>query len=112
MHSTNKYKPRIHSAVINQIGTFIFIFGISSHALAQVSDSATLNHEKIFKNSLKINLTSWILYSNGIQMNYERLLSKKRSITLFGGIIQFPMPSSIANSNIVLNNNKTKSGFS
>jgi hypothetical protein len=112
MNLTIKKKPGIHSVVFNLIGTLIFLFNISSHAFAQIKDSLTTSHEKIFKNSLKINVTSWILYSNGIQLNYERLLSKKRSITLFGGIIQFPMPSAIANSNIVLNNDKTKSGFS
>jgi hypothetical protein len=112
MNLTTKEKPGIHSVVFNLIGTLIFLFNISSHALAQVKDSLTTSQEKILKNSLKINVTSWILYSNGIQLNYERLLSKKRSITVFGGIIQFPMPSAIANSNIVLNNNKTKSGFS
>lgn len=103
---------RNHSAVFNRIGIFIFLCIISSNALAQMNDSVATKKEKVYKNTLKVNLTSWILYSNGIQLNYERLLSKKRSITLFGGIIQFPTPSSIANTNILFNNNKTKSGFS
>ena len=40
------------------------------------------------------------LYSNGVQLNYERLLSPKRSITVFGGYIEFPMPTIIANSSL------------
>ena len=57
-------------------------------------------------------MTSWILYSSGIQLNYERILSKKRSITLYGGIIQFPMPSGITNSSMTFNSDKQSSGFS
>lgn len=57
-------------------------------------------------------MTSWILYSSGIQLNYERILSKKRSITLYGGIIQFPMPSGITNSSMTFNSDKQRSGFS
>jgi hypothetical protein len=81
-------------------------------AAAQIKDSVKTTQEKEYKNTLKLNITSWILYINGVQLNYERLLSKKRSLTIFGGIIQFPVPSAIANSNIVLNRDTQKSGFS
>jgi Protein of unknown function (DUF3575) len=112
MHSSNKKNFRFPSFFSKSVFALLLVCFISPETYAQVKDSITTNQEKVFKNSLKVNLTSWILYTNGIQLNYERLLSKKRSITLFGGIIQFPVPSAIANSNIVLNNNKTKSGFS
>ncbi len=81
-------------------------------SMAQVTDSAKIKFEKDYKNTIKINLTSWILYSNGIQLNYERLLSSKRSITIFGGYIEFPMPTIIANSSLNFDKNKSKSGFS
>ncbi len=93
------------------VGIALFIFGFLD-ASAQVKDSATVKQEKELKNSLKLNLTSFILYQNGIQLNYERILSPKRSITLFGGIIQFPMPKVIDNSSLRFDNNRTKSGFS
>jgi hypothetical protein len=112
MQASDSKKFKKSPVFFKIVGILSFICVFSSGSIAQVNDSVAVNQEKVYKNSLKINLTSWILYSNGIQLNYERLLSKKRSITLFGGIIQFPLPSSIANSNIVLNNNKTKSGFS
>jgi hypothetical protein len=80
------------------------------HANAQ-QDSSKIVHEKELKNSIKINLTSWILYANGVQLNYERILSPKRSITVFGGIVEFPMPTIIANSPLNFDKNKSKSGF-
>jgi hypothetical protein len=97
--------------VLKKLIALYFVFMVSIPANAQIKDSVAVAHEKEYKNSLKINLTSWVLYSNGIQLNYERILSGKRSITLFGGIIQFPVPSVIENSNIVFDSNKEKSGF-
>jgi hypothetical protein len=92
--------------------TILFIvFVLSVHSKAQVSDSAKVIKEKEYNNTIKINLTSWILYSNGVQLNYERILSKKRSFTIFGGIIQFPVPSAIANSSITFDNNTKSSGY-
>jgi hypothetical protein len=85
---------------------------VSRQSLAQVSDSAKLAFQKEYKNSVKINLTSFILYTNGIQVNYERLLSSKRSITIFGGYIEFPMPTIIANSPLNFDQNRNKGGFS
>ncbi len=88
----------------------IAILIISGQLYAQ-QDSSKINHEKEYKNTIKLNLTSWILYSSGVQLNYERILSPKRSITVFGGIIEFPMPTVIANSPLDFNRNKSKSGF-
>jgi hypothetical protein len=87
-----------------------FIFSMRVHAQSK-PDSATVSQGKKLNNTVKINLSSWILYTNGVQMAYERILSPKRSISIFGGIISFPVPSAIANSNIGFDNNKQKSGF-
>ena len=84
---------------------------LSSGARAQTPDSSKMKFKTELKNSVKINLTSFILYSTGIQLNYERLLSLKRSITVFGGYIQFPMPSIIANSPIIFERNRIKGGY-
>ena len=87
---------------------------LSVAAKAQVKDTAVAKPAKPvkeFKNTIKINLTSWILYQNGFQLNYERILSKKRSITVWGGPIQFPMPTIISNSSLQFDQNKQKSGF-
>jgi hypothetical protein len=92
--------------------TFLTLMCISWKSFAQVNDSAKIAFKRDYKNSLKINLTSFILYSNGIQLNYERLLSSKTSITIFGGYIEFPMPSIIANSPLNFDKNRTKGGYS
>jgi hypothetical protein len=86
----------------------ILIFSFRLHAQ---QDSARTVHEKQFKNVIKLNITSWILYSNGVQINYERILSKHTSITVFGGPIEFPMPTVIENSPLQFDKNKSKSGF-
>ncbi len=94
------------------VGILLLVtFMLSTGANAQVKDSATITREKIFKNTIKVNLTSWILYSNGIQLNYERILSPNRSITVFGGLVQFPMPTIISNSSLNFDKNKSKSGY-
>src|SRR5450755_1214842 len=90
----------------------LIVLLVSVNANAQMKDSVVIKHQKEYKNSLKINLTSWILYKNGVQLNYERILSAKRSFTVFGGIIQFPMPTVISNSSLSFDQNKKKSGYS
>ncbi len=88
----------------------LFALIVSTHGEAQ-QDSSYIKHEKQLKNIAKLNITSWILYSNGVQLAYERLLSSHTSVTLFGGYIQFPMPSIIDNSPLNFDKNKTKSGY-
>jgi hypothetical protein len=88
-----------------------FVLSVSLHAEAQVQDSVKLKQVKDFKNIIKLNLTSWILYSSGLQLNYERLLSKNQSITIFGGYVTFPMPTVISNSSLNFDKDKQKSGY-
>ncbi|HEY2350482.1 MAG TPA: hypothetical protein VGH64_15795 [Puia sp.] len=111
MLAYKKNKFRIQSVFIKSAFALLVICLISYKTNAQVKDSVAVNHERLYKNTLKLNLTSWILYS-GVQINYERILSKKRSITLYGGIIEFPMPSVISNSSLAFDSDKKKSGFS
>jgi hypothetical protein len=89
---------------------FMILFMFESRLNAQVKDSSAIKPEKELKSTIKINLTSWVLYS-GFQLNYERQLSPNRSITFFGGPIEFPMPDIISNSPLVFNGDKTKSGY-
>jgi hypothetical protein len=88
----------------------LFALIISIQGEAQ-QDSTYIKHEKQLKNIAKLNITSWVLYQNGIQFAYERLLSNHTSVTLFGGYITFPMPTVIANSPLNFNKDKTKSGY-
>jgi hypothetical protein len=107
IHSSGSGKKFIRIAVT------ILLAGVTAlNVKAQIGDSAKIAQEKAHNNTIKLNLTSWILYTDGLQMSYERVLSSKRSFTVFGGIIQFPVPSSIANSSITFDSNKKRSGFS
>jgi hypothetical protein len=96
---------------LKTLSLLFFVSAVSVNARAQVKDSTVVKPTKEYKNTVKINLTSYILYHNGFQLNYERVLSNKRSITVWGGPIQFPMPSNIANSSIQLYQDKIKSGY-
>lgn len=90
---------------------FLLSFTMFTSARAQITDSAKTAQTKQYRNTLKINLTSWVLYKNGFQLNYERLLSAKRSITVWGGPIEFPMPSIISASSLQFDRDKQKSGY-
>ena len=95
---------------LKKLSSVAIILIVSMQVHAQ-KDSSKVVPEKDYKNIIKLNITSWILYSNGIQINYERLLSNHSSITVFGGPIEFPMPTVIANSPLNFDKNKSKSGF-
>jgi len=92
------------------VAFLMVLFSESVYSQVQ-KDSTVVPKEKSLNNVVKINLSSWILYTNGVQLAYERVLSPKRSITVFGGIISFPVPSRIANSSLSFTDDKTKSGF-
>src|SRR5439155_15063686 len=111
MHTVNNKNLKALVTISRRVSSFWFVYALAFSAQAQMKDSATIKPEKDFKNSVKINLTSFILYKNGVQLSYERILSPKRSITVFGGPIQFPMPTVIDNSSLNFEKNKKKSGF-
>ena len=92
-------------------GILMVVLFMSLHTMAQMTDTAKVKAPKELKNTIKINLTSWVIYKGGFQLNYERIMSKHTSITVWGGPVQFPMPSIIANTPIELNTDKQKSGF-
>jgi hypothetical protein len=110
----NHTKFCVSNKMRNCLRTFSVLFlalAISINTMAQ-QDSTNIKREKQLKNIAKLNISSWVLYSNGFQLAYERLLSSHTSITLFGGYIEFPMPSIIANSALNFDKDKTKSGYS
>jgi hypothetical protein len=104
------YPMRIKHINVLSAVLLLFVFSKTAHSQVQ-KDSVSVTKEKPMNNTIKLNISSWVLYTNGLQMAYERVLSPKRSITIFGGIISFPVPSAIANSNLSFSDNKKKSGF-
>jgi len=95
---------------VSVTGILLIAMLMSMHTMAQMTDSAKGKPQKEYKNTIKLNLTSWALYK-GFQLNYERLLTKHTSFTVWGGPIEFPMPTIIANTPIVLNTDKQKTGY-
>jgi hypothetical protein len=112
MNNQNKKRENSQQNLSKAISLLMIVTIMASQTFAQTTDSAKIKFQKDYKNTIKINLTSFILYSSGLQLNYERLLSPKTSITVFGGYIEFPMPTIIANSPLEFDKNKSKGGFS
>ena len=110
MYSINIKSRKKLSKYFRFSGILIITLIMSMHSTAQTIDSAKAKAQKEYKNTIKLNLTSWAIYS-GFQLNYERLLTKHTSFTVWGGPIDFPMPSIISNTPIVLNTDKQKTGY-
>lgn len=80
-------------------------------ANAQKTDSL-YKPAKEFKNSIKLNLTSRLLYDNSLQLSYERVINKNQSLNIFGGYNEFPVNLNLNLDNTELTNTKKKSGYS
>jgi hypothetical protein len=65
-----------------------------------------------YPNIVKISLSSYTLYPNSFHLGYERVLSKNKSIYVFGGYNEFPLSLDLHLSNTNLTNPRNKSGFS
>jgi hypothetical protein len=97
----------------NHYGIFIFLF-VSCLLLSQIrgfgqsADSARTRYPNIVKYSI----SSYLLYPNSFHMGYERVLTKNKSIYLFGGLNQFPIKLNLDLSNTHFTNAKNKSGYS
>jgi hypothetical protein len=71
------------------------------------------NHDSTYyKNSIKFNITNWILYDNVFMFSYERVVSKHQTFSITGGYVEMPGFLPGTNSNIKYTNNVSKSGFS
>jgi len=79
--------------------------------IAQTNDSIP-RPSKDLKNTIKLNLTSKLLYPNSYLFNYERVIRKNQSITLFGGYIELPLNLDLHVTDAWLDKTKDKSGYS
>ena len=87
---------------------FPFIFLISYNDFAQTSDGKKSD----YLNSVKFNLTNNLLYDNAFQFGYERVLSNRRSFTLFVGYQEFPSIIATQTQNDEFTKDLKKSGYS
>jgi len=89
---------------------FLFICLCSlSRASAQSNDS--VSKAKNYKNVIKINLTSNILYRSPL-LEYERLVGKNQSFSIQVGLIALPFGSSKGSDSIYYKSDVKKSGYS
>jgi hypothetical protein len=73
--------------------------------------SVKAQETKKLKNTVKVNLTTGLLYKNAFQLSYERLIGKNQSLNIFGGYNEFPTDISLNLSNTHLSNSSSKSGY-
>jgi len=73
--------------------------------------SVKAQEPKKLKNTVKVNLTTGLLYKNAFQLSYERLIGKNQSLNIFGGYNEFPSDISLNLNNAHLSNSSSKSGY-
>ena len=91
------------------IGLVIFTATVFS-AGAQTSDSLHKSSKQL-KNTVRVNVTSWLLYDNSFQMSYERVINKKQALNIFGGYNEFPLNLTLNLENTELTQTKSRSGY-
>lgn len=84
---------------------FLFLINVGN-ASAQKSNHDSTN----YKNSIKFNITNWILYDNCFMLSYERVVSNHQTFSITGGYVEMPwfQPT---HSNVSYTNSLSKSGF-
>jgi hypothetical protein len=97
----------------NHCGILIYIFIncfllIQTSGFGQSADSARTKYPNIVKYSL----SSYLLYPNSFHMGYERVLTRNKSIYVFGGLNQFPVKLNLDLTNTHFSEARNKSGYS
>jgi len=75
------------------------------------AQDSTNKKVKNFKNTIKFNVTSKVLYDNSYQFSYERLTRKNQSFSIYGGYIEFPGALSLNIENTQFSKASSKSGY-
>lgn len=79
-------------------------------AYAQTTDST--KPAKEFRNSIKFNVSSRIIYDNSFQLSYERVIKKNQTLNIFAGYLEFPGDIVLKLDSTILGDSKKKSGYS
>jgi len=92
---------------IHLIACLVFVLLVNvNNAFAQKN-----NHDSTYlKNSIKFNVTNWILYNNVFMFSYERNVSKHQTFSVTGGYVEMPvfLPN---RTGVKYNGSISKSGF-
>ena len=84
---------------------------IGYSANAQTSDSLKKS-AKEYKNSIKLNLSSRVIYKNSYQFIYERVIKKYQTLNIFAGYQEFPLDLSLNLDSSELKSSRKNSGYS
>ena len=102
--------PRITNCKLRYCFLLLIHLAAATHVIAQDS---TIPAQKKYPNSIKLNITSGLLYDNSLQLGYERVLKNgKQSIGIFGGYNEFPVNLDFKFEDAALTGAKNKSGYS
>jgi len=108
MKQTFKLRSVFHLRYLIALSFFALL---GFHAYTQTTDSIP-KPAKELKNSIKINLTSMVIWDNSFQLSYERVINKNQTLNVFGGYNEFPVNLSLDLDNTSLSNTSNRSGYS
>ena len=93
-------------------GTCILMICMLSTISMMGQEEKTVSNSKRddYKNVIKFNLSSQIIYKNTFLVGYERILKKNQSLNLSGGYMEFPFNLEVPES-VQLKGQKSKSGY-
>jgi hypothetical protein len=83
----------------------IFLYGT---CFSQSEDSTRTKYPNVAKYSI----SNYLLYPNSFHFGYERVLTRNKSIYIFGGTNEFPIKLNLNLSNTNLHDARNKSGYS
>jgi hypothetical protein len=84
--------------------------GTAFSANAQTTDSLHQSSKQL-KNTIRVNVTSWLLYDNSFHLSYERVINKKQALNIFGGYNEFPLNLSLNLENTAFGQTKSRTGY-
>ena len=105
----------IRSRHLSQKKTWVFFFIVFASVFAlplqaqhkKNAFDSTYHH----KNTIKINLSPYLLYESPFVLSYERALNKYRTFSITGGTLKFPSLGLLDLSNLGFRDEKNASGY-
>jgi len=88
--------------------TLAFLFVGLFYSFGQSTDTIKTKYPNIIKYSI----SSYALYPNSFHLGYERVLTRNKSIYIFGGLNEFPVRLNLNLSNTNFTATKNKTGYS
>jgi hypothetical protein len=88
----------------------LFLSTLVNPLFAQEEKAAQKVKRDDYKNVVKFNVSSQVLYNNALLFGYERVINERQSLNISGGYIEFPLSLKVPES-IELRDENAKSGY-